>query len=285
MGISYHPFQFLRYSKTKGPFGAVATLGRQGLSVPEWKLRKLIDLNAGYQHHPFCENILTDYFGASKVESFDSSDYEDATFVFDMNKRIEENINKYDTVIDSGTLEHIFNVKQAFENISNMCRVGGQIIHILPANNHCGHGFWQFSPELFFSLYSEKHGYAETEVFLVDNSQESIWFKVRKPERGLRISIITSNPVYLLCRTKKMGPFSHENVQQSDYESIWENGGIETPEEGASRPSITALVKRILPREILSYIKRKYMLRKNKKITKLSKKHPYLIEIKIGSLL
>jgi hypothetical protein len=80
--------------------------------------------------------------------------HEKATHVVDMNKplAIEE---RYDTVIDAGTIEHIYNAPQALANVSAMCAHQGQILHIGPANIFCGHGFWQFSPELFFSLYSE----------------------------------------------------------------------------------------------------------------------------------
>ena len=47
---------------------------------------------------------------------------------------------------------------------SDLCKNGGTIIHSLPSNNNCGHGFWQFSPELFFSLYNEKNGFKNNEM-------------------------------------------------------------------------------------------------------------------------
>jgi len=65
-------------------------------------------------------------------------------------------------------MEHVFNASQGLKNVTRLCAPGGQIIHSLPANNFCNHGFWQFSPELFFSLYSDKNGYSETEIFLAD---------------------------------------------------------------------------------------------------------------------
>jgi 2-polyprenyl-3-methyl-5-hydroxy-6-metoxy-1,4-benzoquinol methylase len=66
-----------------------------------------------------------------------------------MNKPLPKTLhNKYDTVIDSGTLEHIFKAPEALEYCLLLCKPGGQILHMLPSNNWCGHGFWQFSPEL-----------------------------------------------------------------------------------------------------------------------------------------
>ena len=81
----------------------------------------------------------------------------------------EANLNeKFDTIIDFGTSEHIFNVVENLSNISKFCKNNGIILHSLPANNNCGHGFWQFSPELFFSLYSENNGFSDTEfLFLI----------------------------------------------------------------------------------------------------------------------
>src|SRR5258708_37485432 len=87
---------------------------------------------------------------------------------------------EYETIIDCGTAEHIFEVSQVLRNLSGLCASGGQIVHVLPANNFCGHGFWQFSPELFFSLYSAASGYGETEVFLADLRDPGEWFEVKQ---------------------------------------------------------------------------------------------------------
>src|ERR1035441_3166291 len=98
-----------------------------------------------------------------------------------------------------------------------MCASGGQILHVLPANNFCGHGFWQFSPELFFSMYSEVNGYRGTQVFIADLSNEYCWYEVRRPHNGERANVTSSTPLYNLVRTQKTSFFSHENIQQSDY--------------------------------------------------------------------
>ena len=126
---------------------------------------------------------------------------------------------EYDTIIDGGSLEHIYNVPQALKNISELCSDGGQILHMLPANNECGHGFYQFSPGLP-SLYSEENGYAETKVFIAPMDDEMHWYEVIKPgngERAMIKSCKSTNALYLLCRTKKISNFSHTHVQQSDY--------------------------------------------------------------------
>jgi hypothetical protein len=132
----------------------------------------------------------------------------------------------------------------------------------LPANGFCGHGFWQFSPELFFSLYSEANGYQDTEVFLADLADEQSWYRVKKPRGGKRADVVTTQAVYVLVRTRLVKPFSHDHVQQSDYEFAWEKtkGRERAPEAGlaTSVPGSTARPGAKKPRSrkmpILSWI-------------------------------
>jgi hypothetical protein len=169
---------------------------------------------------PFCEEFLKKDFDAVLVDSYDYSDYEGATHIIDLNKPIVPE-QQYDTIIDCGCLEHVYNAPQALMNVSLLCSDSGQIIHVLPANNFCGHGFWQFSPELFFSLYSAPNGYRETEVFIADLTNKTTWFEVKKPENGRRAEVVSHSPLYVMCRTVKTASFSHAKVQQSDYVSLW----------------------------------------------------------------
>jgi hypothetical protein len=223
MGIDVHGLNFLKYSKMKKSFGDVITIGRQGLHVIEPVIKDVLKITLEYKNQPYCEELLNTYFGATKVESIDNSNYEDATYVHDMNQSLPANlIGKYDTVFDGGCLEHIYNVPQALKNCSLFCKPGGQILHVLPANNFCGHGFWQFSPELFFSLYSTSNGYAETQVFMADLSNTKQWFQVKQPSNGQRVNVMSSGSLYVLVRTVlQKENFNHTNVQQSDYVFGW----------------------------------------------------------------
>src|SRR5579884_197747 len=177
MGIDIHALNFLRYVSRNEPLGRVATIGRQLLMVGPTQVAEILQAPTAAEFGMYCEELLTRHFGAKCVDSYDYSDYESATFIADMNKPLLSH-REYDTVIDCGSLEHIYNVPQAFANVSSLCCKGGQIVHVSPSNNFCGHGFWQFSPELFFSLYSELNGYAETQVFLADLASPRHWFEV-----------------------------------------------------------------------------------------------------------
>jgi hypothetical protein len=228
VGIDVHVLNFIRYAEKQQRLGSVATMGRQGLHITKAKLRSIFPSAPNYGL--YCEELLIDLLGATKVESFDNSDYEQATYVADMNHPIE-GAGTYDTVLDAGTLEHIYNVAQALKNVSTMCAEGGQILHVLPANNQCGHGFWQFTPELFYSLYSQANGYSETTVFLASFDDEAHWYEVEAPSNGRRINIMSVGPLYVLCRTRRGSHISHDCVQQSDYVYAWDRKNITEPVE------------------------------------------------------
>ena len=59
---------------------------------------------------------------------------------------------KFDLVIDSGTLEHCFNIGQAFLNAVNAVKVGGAIFHLSPLDI-LNHGFYNLNPTLFHDFY------------------------------------------------------------------------------------------------------------------------------------
>jgi len=227
---------------------------------------------------------LKDYFGSTIVDSIDASDYENAKIIHDLNIPIPENLKyKYDMVIDSGTLEHIYNIPQALGNVPFLCRPGAQIIHTLPSNNQCGHGFWQMSPELFFSLFSDKNGYEDTEVYLASpgNARQN-FYKVIKPENGKRVNIYSKSELYVFVRTVlKTKEFSNENVQQSDYIYAWNN---RNNKESMSNSSLKNFISnhRLTYNLAMQVCPTYNRLRNSNRLTKYN---PNLIRIKIASLI
>jgi FkbM family methyltransferase len=223
MGIDIHALNFLNYTRILCPLGNVVTIGRQGTHVHENDVRILLKIGQEYTHNPYCENLLINNMNALSVESIDTSDYEAATHILDMNKELPAHLQgKFDTVFDGGCLEHIYNIPQALKNCSLLLKPGGTAIHVLPANNWCGHGFWQVSPELFFSLYSRKNGYTDLEVFFADLADLTSWHRINPPRNGQRINFTSSTPLYVMVKaTRTSEPFTHDNVQQSDYVFEW----------------------------------------------------------------
>lgn len=104
--------------------------------------------------------------GFKDVKALDISEYEGANIIFDLNSSdiYPEICNRFDYIVDGGTFEHVFNIPNAFINITKMLKVGGKIIHWVPANNFINHGFYSFSPTLFIDYY-------EANNFFVENVQ------------------------------------------------------------------------------------------------------------------
>jgi len=283
VGIDRQSLNFLLYVHKFGNFNKTITIGRQNLFV-KFTNKKLIPLFTKYKREIYVDQLLKDYFGSTIVDSIDASDYDGATIIHDLNTPIPENLKyKYDTVIDDGTLEHIYNIPQALENVSFLCKPGGQIIHILPSNNQCGHGFWQMSPELFFSLFSDKNGYENTEVFLAPVlSSAKNFYKVIKPENGKRVNIYSKSELYVYVRTVlKTREFSHENVQQSDYIYAWNN---RNNKESMSNSTLKNFVSNHrltynLARQVF------YTCNRLRNSNRLTKYNPNLIKIEITSLI
>ena len=142
MGIDTAVMNHLKYCNTFGDFNDTITMGRQQIHV---NTSNFFDGRV-YTLYDWCENMLIKEFGCTYVDSMDFSNFEGANIIHDLNIIIdnENNIQKYDTVIDLGTLEHVYHINNAFINLSKICKTGGQIIHILPSDQQCGHGFWQF---------------------------------------------------------------------------------------------------------------------------------------------
>lgn len=246
MGIDVHCLNFIKYSRRKKPLEDVVTIGRQSLVLSPLEFAKVLDDSDDYKNDQYCEQLLINNFGSTLVESIDNNNYEGATHIFDMNDPLPNYMEgKYDTVLDGGCLEHIFDIRQALQNCSHLCKVGGQILHILPANNFCGHGFWQFSPEVFFNLYSPENGYTETEIFLANLADQERWFRVKRPENGLRVNITTSGYAYILVRTTlKIRNRKKIKIQQSDYKVLWNQRKKFSPSPNVRVNSLINFVKR-----------------------------------------
>ena len=278
MGVDVHGFNFLRFAAAQRPLGRVVMIGRQGVDTPPQVIRAAFPDHAAERFAGYAEGMLETLFGATEVHSFDNSAYEGATHIADFNRPVEVE-SQYDTVMDFGTLEHVFDIRQALENCAALCAPGGRILHLLPANNQCGHGFWQFSPEVFFSLYSEANGCEDTRVFLADLGDEGIWWEVQRPVDGVRVNVTSSGPLYVLAITRKTGQVRHEGVQQSDYAHVWSDetrGGApsqSTPHSIKARRASPLMVRRLQ-----AWVKR--LKPKNRMRTS----HPYLTRTPVEAL-
>lgn len=86
---------------------------------------------------------------------------------------------RYDIVLDVGTVEHCFNIAQAMFNMAAVVNEGGVIIHENPANQ-MNHGFYNLNPTFFADFYSA-NGFELIQCSLVTKEGEA--FKVPLTQR------------------------------------------------------------------------------------------------------
>jgi hypothetical protein len=193
-----------------------------------------------YRWEEYADTFLREFLGASSISVLDASPYEGADTVHDMNTPIPEAWHGcYDVVIDSGSLEHIFNFPIALANLVDMLKVGGTIFLTTPANNLMGHGFYQFSPELMFRIFSEQNGFDLRQLLLFEGRYPSVeltknhtLYEVVDPEQvGARVGLVSKRPVYMIVEAKRVRDtrmFATAPLQ-SDYVAMWEGqSGEET---------------------------------------------------------
>lgn len=232
MGIDNSAATFLTYSKRRGAnFSRTITFGRQSLEASEKTVQRIWEalalpqdqfpkLRKGLFAEPFFEAL-----GATTIDSLDASDFEGASVIHDLNLPVAEALKrKYSVVIDSGTIEHIFNAPIAFKNAMELLEVGGHFIQINCANNFMGHGFWQFSPELIYRMFSPANGYQVRVMLLHEINPDGKWYTVEDPAVvGRRVTMLNARETYILTLAQRMAdvPIFASSPVQSDYAENW----------------------------------------------------------------
>jgi SAM-dependent methyltransferase len=217
MGIDIHNLNLLAHAQDLGAsFDRCIAIGRQALFIED----RVLDEHRRLRRQPpllmppvsagapvYFEPLMQQWFGSSEVASVDASAYENATHIHDMNlpwPMADAARGRFDAVLDFGCLEHVFDFPTAWRNCVALCRVGGHVLHALPANNLCGHGFYQFSPELFFNLYQPQRGFELLGLFFALRAERGHWWRVASPlALRRRVNLCNGHEVYMLVLARK----------------------------------------------------------------------------------
>jgi hypothetical protein len=179
--------------------------------------------------------------GFSEVLRLDYSNYEGADIVFDLNSdSLPENLhNRFDMIIDGGTTEHVFHVPNLLRSVSRMLKPGGRIVHLLPSSNYMDHGFYMFSPTLFYDYYSANNFEINT-IQLMRHSrqrgQEPSWFLEYTPDCFDTIAAERSGDggdSYLICCIVTKTEASTIGIvpQQGHYRTkVWKGSASVSPD-------------------------------------------------------
>ncbi|MBF9031610.1 hypothetical protein HKCCE3408_14505 [Rhodobacterales bacterium HKCCE3408] len=180
MGINYAGFRLLaKMSRTFKPQGRTVMLGRQkfDLRPDRWISRTHFNraLKQAGIDRPITEFAQPDRYsetmfrelGLGEIESLDASAFEGAGLVHDLNKPIPDDLRgKFDLVVDGGTLEHVFDIIQALDNVEKLLAPSGRFVSLTPFNGYPGHGFYQFSPELVWSYWKATRNFTVHSCFV-----------------------------------------------------------------------------------------------------------------------
>lgn len=254
------------------PFhGSLLTLGRQEVLITNRALQKVaktlsfeladVGTAAGDDGGHTREALLSDTelfrsLGFSEVHSMDYSDYENATILHDLNRADppEGLLDRFDVVLDRGTSQHVFHTPNLLSSLVRMTKVGGRIIHFVPSSNHIDHGFFMYSPTLFYDYYT------------ANGLEINYIYVVRQPwlERHPRIDVFAYTPgclqaishgglddggYQIFCVVTRKPDSTFDRIpQQSFYVAKWGQaaaGDIAQPEaEGGVLEALKSIVRR-----------------------------------------
>jgi hypothetical protein len=212
--------------------GRVLTVGRLGLYAPEVFLR---EVRARWGRKPELGNEpVPKYFdellgqcGVAEVSALDGSDYEGAHLVHDLNQPVPDSwTESFDTIVDAGTLEHIFQAVQALGSLMKMVKVGGRLLLFdMPTNNLSGHGFYQFSPIFFSETLSPAYGFTLDALLVGEDTPFEAPREITQAmlKAGRRIELAGDKPCFIYVAATKVAPFPGFQTPaiQPDYQVRW----------------------------------------------------------------
>jgi SAM-dependent methyltransferase len=283
MGITYSSAALLAKAKQNNVcFDKILTIGHQYLNVSQKQVKQLAKSyspmtdSSVFFHERYADKFLETFLDAKSVMSMDYSDYENCDIVHDMNYPVDPSYHeKFDAVIDGGSLEHIFNLPVAITNYMKLVKKGGSLFIFTTANNHTGHGFYQFSPELFFRIFQPENGFEIRDIILekhsfpgLELSHKTKCFSVVDPSIvKSRVGLVSNSPVMIMVhaiKTETKSIFTDYPIQ-SDYLSAYSSS--------VNEPSVQSnhiyasffylfkqLLKKLLPLQYKNFIDGKRQL-------------------------
>lgn len=150
--------------------GSLMQLGRTSLFFTRAELESWMELHGvsprpapdSLSHDPrlaaqgcMGDRTLFGMLGLDEVVSVDVSDYEGCDLLVDLNRDLPAELeDRFDVVLDCGTLHHVFDPFKVLRNLHRALRPGGRLLLAsLASSNHVDHGFHMFSPTYFLDYF------------------------------------------------------------------------------------------------------------------------------------
>lgn len=272
MGLGIPALRFLVRLHRAEPFqGPVLTLGRQfifatyaqvlrilrqeGIEAAEQVASAAVSTNIpGWQRTGHTSDLaFFSLLGLPEASAMDVSDYERPDFIHDLSAPVPPELcERFGLIIDGGTLEHVFDVRQCLVNISKMLKQGGRVVHMSPASNFIDHGYYCLSPRLFSDFYAANK-FVNLRAWLTDSgsvlTSAERWklyeYQVGFNNNGFALDLHTPNPVGVLFCAEKTAQSTCDAIPRQKFEPRIQSSYPD--ERQQDRSDWRAILKRTLP--------------------------------------
>lgn len=273
MGCPLPVLRYLAREHKRKPFrGPVLTLGRQCVYATFAEVVRMLR-SEGIEPHPLpsglsertnlpgwrsgphagftSDQAFFHALGGLETVALDRSDYEQAEILWDLNRPVSADLHgRFGVIFDGGTLEHLFDTRVALENIARMLAPGGRILHTNPATNYLAHGFYQFSPTLYYDYYAA-NAFTDPRCMVVEQppwSQTGRGWRCWEWDPHRPYSHMRSNRLLMVFFSAEKAPDSTFDRIPQQGDSLGAGDGGKTGYESESRPDAArARLVRILP--------------------------------------
>src|SRR3989339_929556 len=161
----------------------------------EHEIHKKLPVNTNEWYNSnkkLCSNFFK-HFGYDDYKEIDIN--ERADIKIDLNYPIPENLKgQFDIVWDHGSVEHIMNICQAMNNLVDLVKVGGIILHSQGTGDQTNAGYWTISPNYYLDFY-KTNGFEIKKIILRDRRGDYVKYSEVKTKNSTIGSLI---PFYLL---------------------------------------------------------------------------------------
>ena len=243
MGVDYVLFERLcALSARFRPMGRTLMLGRHTFAIQAQLAARYETALSDHGHKGrrfdylqddgYCETLMQK-LGFGQIETMDFSDYEGAQIIQDLSKPVPPALEQqFDFIFDGGTIEHVFNVPVALENVFRMLKPGGRFVSANGMNGWVGHGIYQFNPELVWSFWGRMAGCQVHDCRGIKKLPTAKDQHLEFPDpaaTGKRLRLkgkIPEGRVYLYYEVERLPTSRLGDVMlQSDYETKWSTHG------------------------------------------------------------
>jgi len=122
--------------------------------------------------------VLFEMLGMQEYFDMDKFASDSPAILHDLNIPVPKDLQeKFSLILDGGTIEHIFDVRQVMDNVLAMLKPGGCIVHICSFN--MDHGFYAMSPCFYFDFY-KANGFGDFSCFILQINSGNILKKYRR---------------------------------------------------------------------------------------------------------